>query len=260
MAPRRAEYSAEETPAGMGILHAFSPYLVMTAFSLVCLLIPSVKRALAGVCVSLNLSAVTVGGKEITEAVTGFSPLSLTNAGVFLLLAAVFGFFYFRKKGWLQAGAGRRILRDSAKKALPSSVSVMVFLVLASIMSGTGQTAALAGGFSSVFGPYYAALAALVGIIGSFITGSNMSSNILFGSFQMTTAGMVGLPQAPVLAAQTVGGSAGSLISPSKIVLGATTAGHPEMVGDIIKKLLPVALMFSLTTGAVVLLNSLMLH
>ena len=32
------------------------------------------------------------------------------------------------------------------------------------------------------------------------------------------------------------------------------------MVGDIIKKLLPVALMFSLTTGAVVLLNSLMLH
>ncbi len=260
MAPRRAEYSAEETPAGMGILHAFSPYLVMTAFSLVCLLIPSVKRALAGVCVSLNLSAVTVGGKEITEAVTGFSPLSLTNAGVFLLLAAVFGFFYFRKKGWLQAGAGRRILRDSAKKALPSSVSVMVFLVLASIMSGTGQTAALAGGFSSVFGPYYAALAALVGMLGSFITGSNMSSNILFGSFQMTTAGMVGLPQAPVLAAQTVGGSAGSLISPSKIVLGATTAGHPEMVGDIIKKLLPVALMFSLTTGAVVLLNSLMLH
>ena len=260
MAPRRAELSAEETPAGMGILHAFSPYLVMTAFSLVCLLIPSVKRALAGVCVSLNLSAVTVGGKEITEAVTGFSPLSLTNAGVFLLLAAVFGFFYFRKKGWLQAGAGRRILRDSAKKALPSSVSVMVFLVLASIMSGTGQTAALAGGFSSVFGPYYAALAALVGMLGSFITGSNMSSNILFGSFQMTTAGMVGLPQAPVLAAQTVGGSAGSLISPSKIVLGATTAGHPEMVGDIIKKLLPVALMFSLTTGAVVLLNSLMLH
>ena len=179
---------------------------------------------------------------------------------MFLLLAAVFGFFYFRKKGWLQAGAGRRILRDSAKKALPSSVSVMVFLVLASIMSGTGQTAALAGGFSSVFGPYYAALAALVGMLGSFITGSNMSSNILFGSFQMTTAGMVGLPQAPVLAAQTVGGSAGSLISPSKIVLGATTAGHPEMVGDIIKKLLPVALVFSLTAGAVALLSSLMLH
>ena len=137
---------------------------------------------------------------------------------------------------------------------------VFLVVVLASIMSGTGQTAALAGGFSSVFGPYYAALAALVGMLGSFITGSNMSSNILFGSFQMTTAGMVGLPQAPVLAAQTVGGSAGSLISPSKIVLGATTAGHPEMVGDIIKKLLPVALMFSLTTGAVVLLNSLMLH
>ena len=86
----------------------------------------------------------------------------------------------------------------------------MVFLVLANIMSGTGQTAALAGGFSAVFGPYYAALAALVGMLGSFITGSNMSSNILFGSFQMTTAELVGLQPAPILAAQTVGGSAGS--------------------------------------------------
>ena len=104
-----------------------------------------------------------------------------------------------------------------------------------------------------------AALAALVGMLGSFITGSNMSSNILFGSFQMTTAELVGLQPAPILAAQTVGGSAGSLISPSKIVLGATTAGHPEMVGAIIRKLLPVALLFSLTSGAVVLLSGLML-
>ena len=97
------------------------------------------------------------------------------------------------------------------------------------------------------------------GMLGSFITGSNMSSNILFGSFQMTTAELVGLQPAPILAAQTVGGSAGSLISPSKIVLGATTAGHPEMVGAIIRKLLPVALLFSLTSGAVVLLSGLIL-
>ena len=259
MEPSRGTLLSEQAPQGMGILHAFSPYLVMTAFSLVCLLIPSVKRALAGVSVSLHIPAVVSGGTAITEEVSGFSPLSLTNAGVFLFLAAGFGFFYFRRRGWLTAGSGQQILRDSLKKAWPSSVSVMVFLVLANIMSGTGQTAALAGGFSAVFGPYYAALAALVGMLGSFITGSNMSSNILFGSFQMTTAELVGLQPAPILAAQTVGGSAGSLISPSKIVLGATTAGHPEMVGAIIRKLLPVALLFSLTSGAVVLLSGLIL-
>lgn len=259
MEPSRGTLLSEQAPQGMGILHAFSPYLVMTAFSLVCLLIPSVKRVLAGVSVSLSIPAITSGGVEVTEAIAGFSPLSLTNAGVFLFLAAGFGFFYFRRRGWLTAGSGQQILRDSLKKAWPSSVSVMVFLVLANIMSGTGQTAALAGGFSAVFGPYYAALAALVGMLGSFITGSNMSSNILFGSFQMTTAELVGLQPAPILAAQTVGGSAGSLISPSKIVLGATTAGHPEMVGAIIRKLLPVALLFSLTSGAVVLLSGLIL-
>ena len=145
MEPSRGTLLSEQAPQGMGILHAFSPYLVMTAFSLVCLLIPSVKRALAGVSVSLHIPAVVSGGTAITEEVSGFSPLSLTNAGVFLFLAAGFGFFYFRRRGWLTAGSGQQILRDSLKKAWPSSVSVMVFLVLANIMSGTGQTAALAG-------------------------------------------------------------------------------------------------------------------
>ena len=256
---RRTESGAEEQPPrGMGVLHAFSPYFVMTALSLVCLLIPSVKRALGKISVSLSVPALTAGGQRVTEAVTGFSPISLTNAGVYLILAAGFGFFFFRRRGWLKPGSGSKILRDSVKKALPSSASVMAFLVLASIMSGTGQTAALAGGFSAVFGRYYAALAALVGMLGSFITGSNMSSNILFGGFQTTTANLVGLSKAPILAAQTVGGSAGSLISPSKIVLGATTAGEPGAVGAIIKKLLPVALLFAVSTGGMVLLTQLL--
>ena len=129
MKPSRGTLLSEQAPQGMGILHAFSPYLVMTAFSLVCLLIPSVKRALAGVSVSLHIPAVVSGGTAITEEVSGFSPLSLTNAGVFLFLAAGFGSFYFRRRGWLTAGSGQQILRDSLKKAWPSSVSVMVFLV-----------------------------------------------------------------------------------------------------------------------------------
>ena len=55
-----------------------------------------------------------------------------------------------------------------------------------------------------------------------------------------------------------MGGSAGSLISPSKIVLGATTAGEPGAVGAIIKKLLPVALLFAVSTGGMVLLTQLL--
>ena len=62
MEPSRGTLLSEQAPQGMGILHAFSPYLVMTAFSLVCLLIPSVKRALAGVSVSLHIPAVVSGG------------------------------------------------------------------------------------------------------------------------------------------------------------------------------------------------------
>ena len=103
MEPSRGTLLSEQAPQGMGILHAFSPYLVMTAFSLVCLLIPSVKRALAGVSVSLHIPAVVSGGTAITEEVSGFSPLSLTNAGVFLFLA---GLAYSGQ--WAAYSAGQR--------------------------------------------------------------------------------------------------------------------------------------------------------
>ena len=56
------------------------------------------------------------------------------------------------------------------------------------------------------------------------MTGSNMSSNILFAGFQSTTANLLEVHSAIVLGAQSSGASIGSALSPSNIVLGTTTA------------------------------------
>ncbi|MFR2693514.1 MAG: L-lactate permease [Enterocloster bolteae] len=85
----------------------------------------------------------------------------------------------------------------------------------------------------------YVILAPLVGMVGSFMTGSNMSSNILFGEFQVTTANLLHLNQAPILGAQTAGGSIGSAISPSNIILGTTTAGILGSEGQVLKRIIP---------------------
>ena len=83
----------------------------------------------------------------------------------------------------------------------------------------------MAQGIAGVMGEAYVALSPIVGLLGSFMTSSNMASNILFGSFQLATANFLGLNPAPVLGAQTAGGAIGAAICPGNIVLGCTTAG-----------------------------------
>ena len=109
-------------------------------------------------------------------------------------------------------------------------------------MSGTGQTEVLAQGVSNVLGSYYVIIAPFIGLLGSFITGSNMSSNILFANFQMTTSQIVGLNTHAILGAQTAGAGIGTSIAPGNIVLGTTTAGILGSEGQVLKKIIPFAL------------------
>jgi len=60
--------------------------------------------------------------------------------------------------------------------------------------------------------------------VGSFATGSNVSSNVLFGVLQEKVALLVGASPVVVLAAQTTGGSLGSSIAPAKLALGTSTS------------------------------------
>ena len=62
----------------------------------------------------------------------------------------------------------------------------------------------LANGIASVLGEVYVILAPFVGLLGTFMTGSNMSSNILFGGFQMTTANLLGVDPSPLKSPGTI--------------------------------------------------------
>lgn len=74
-----------------------------------------------------------------------FSPLAIfTHAGMFLLVSAIFGFFYFKSKGWLHEDSGEMIGRRTVKKTIPSSISVICFIAMSKVMGGTGQTTVMA--------------------------------------------------------------------------------------------------------------------
>jgi lactate permease len=76
-----------------------------------------------------------------------------------------------------------------------------------------------------------------IGALGAFMTGSNTNSNVVFGALQKQTAELLGFSLAIILAAQTTGGSLGSVAAPTKVVVGASTAGMDGHEGEVLRAL-----------------------
>lgn len=237
---------------GMNFHQAFMPYYIMTGITLAVLLIPPVNHFLGEFSLAPSFNK-TITGYGIVNVKTSFySPVKpLTHAGTFLFISALCGFAYYFKKGYLASGSCKMILSKTFKKMMPSSIAVASLIMMSRIMSGTGQTTVLALETAKLLGPYYSIIVPSIGLLGSFITGSNMSSNILFGSFQLTTSKLLGFNPSAILGAQTAGGAIGTAISPGNIVLGTTTAGILGEEGKILKKILPIALSIALILGII---------
>lgn len=239
-----------ESMPSMSFNQAFSPYYALTIITLCVLLISPVKNFLGQWQVGLSMPETSTGYGFTNEAVASFSPFApLTHAGFFLFLSAMFGYFYFSRHGWIKAGGGKAALRRTNKKTLPSAIAVTGFIVMSKIMGGTGQTSVLAQGIADVLGKGYIILSPIVGMLGSFMTSSNMASNILFSNFQFTTAKLLELNVAAVLGAQTAGGAIGATMCPGNIILGTTTGGISGSEGQVLKKVLPISLAMAVGVG-----------
>ena len=145
----------------------------------------------------------------------------------------------------------RRILTYAVRRTLPVAVSVMLLLMMSEVMLRTGQTAALARGTAALSGSAYPLAAPLIGLLGSFMTASNLSSNILFGAFQQTMAAELALDAVPLIALQTVGGAVGTLLSPSNILLGTTAVHICGQEKQILCRTIPFACGLSLAFGLI---------
>ncbi len=131
---------------------------------------------------------------------------------------------------------------------------------VAAVMTTSGMTNLLARGLSqSISTALYPAMAPFIGVLGAFLTGSNNNSNVLFGVLQMETARMMGLNVPLILAAQTAGGSLGSVMSPAKVIVGCSTVGLSQKEGLVMRRLVLLDLIPVVIVAAVALIWSVFL-
>ena len=184
----------------------------------------------------------------------GGSPYTFTwvaTPGVLILLAAFIG-------GSVQkAGFGEMVgvLKDTVINLRFTIVTIITVIATAKVMGYSGMTGQIAETAVAATGTMYPMIAAFIGSIGTFITGSATSSCVLFGTLQTHSAAAIGANadvQAWVAAANATGACAGKMISPQSIAIGAAAIGVAGCESRLLKFAVKVYLPFIIVMGCVV--------
>jgi lactate permease len=130
-------------------------------------------------------------------------------------------------------------------------VTVISIVVLAKIMSYSGMVGSIAGALAAVSGSFYPVIAPLIGAIGTFITGSDTSSNVLFGGLQKQTALQLGINQEWLVAANASGATAGKMISPQSIAIAVAAVNLPGKEGELLKGTIKYFVLFLIIVGII---------
>jgi lactate permease len=208
------------------LLVALSAYAVLVVLAFSLNLIPPVSAFLDKIYFTLQFPELSTALGWVTPAESGRKLYLLGHPGAILLYASVIAYLIYRRAGYYQKGSLSRILSRVGKGAVNSSLGIVAMVGMAVLMSHSGMTNILAEGFSRSFGArLYPLVSPLLGALGAFITGSNNNSNVLFAGLQMRTAELLKLSVPLILAAQTAGGSLGSVMAPAKVIVGCSTVG-----------------------------------
>jgi lactate permease len=116
-------------------------------------------------------------------------------------------------------------------------VTVASVLALAYVMNLSGQTITI-GLWAAGAGSVFALISPLIGWLGTAITGSDTSSNSLFGALQVAAAKDAGLDPLLLAASNSSGGVIAKMISPQNLAIGAAAVGLAGQEGELFRKVL----------------------
>lgn len=169
----------------------------------------------------------------------------VSNASTMLFLGAVLGGL-IQGLSPIQLG---RILLDTLGKLGKSAVTILSLVAMSAVMSHSGMIACIATALVQATGSLYPFFAPLVGALGTFATGSDTSSNILFGKLQAQVADQLGVDKSWLVAANTAGATGGKIISPQSIAIATVSCGQQGQEGNMLRSALPYSLVYVLCMG-----------
>jgi len=178
----------------------------------------------------------------------------LATAGALVFLASLLAFVPMLIFG-VPPGALITVFMRTARQLRLPVITIAFILSIATVMNYSGMTSsmALALAKTGVMFPFFAAW---LGMIGVFLTGSDTSSNTLFGPLQATTAKVAGLNPVLMAATNSSAGVMGKMISPQNLSVGAAGVGAVGREGEILAKVIVHSLILTALMGIVAMLQA----
>ncbi|WP_431908038.1 L-lactate permease [Micromonospora carbonacea] len=211
---------------------AYAPYVTIVAVFAVSQ-VPAVKRLL-----DTGTLAVSWPGLHVLTAAGAPSPLStfrfawLAAPGSLLLVAGLVTMALLRVSP-REAG---RLYGRTLYELRWAVLTVVGLLALSFTMNASGQIATL-GVWMAGAGTLFAVLAPVLGWLGVALTGSDTSSNSLFGALQVAAAQRAGLDPVLLAAANASGGTLGKMISLQNLTIAAAAVGLTGREGDLFRRM-----------------------
>lgn len=197
----------------------------------------------------INKVAPVVSQPTPEGAVFSFTWLSYTGSGM-LIAAIISGFLMGFSPAKLIVEYGKTI-RVCAYSLI--TISAMLAIGTLTRLSGIDATLGLAFAGTGVLYPFFGTL---LGWLGVALTGSDTSSNILFGNLQKVTSEQLGLPPILMAAANSSGGVMGKMIDAQSIVVASTATNWFGHEGSILRFVFWHSITLACLVGVLVMLQA----
>ncbi|MGB4770004.1 MAG: lactate permease LctP family transporter [Chitinophagaceae bacterium] len=217
----------------MEVVKALSPFLILTVMVLFWGL-PPVKRLLTSL---LDLKIAIPG---LHEQIIGaddqqpipqwyrFSPAAA--AGTAVLMACILSVIVLR----IRITEAGEVLRTTLKQLTLPIITIATILGFAYLFNNAGLSLTLANVLTET-GTLFPFFSPWLGWLGVFITGSDTSSNALFGKLQSRAAEHIGMDPVIAVGANISGGVVGKMISPQSIAVAAAAGNLVGKESDLFR-------------------------
>ena len=223
-----------------GIL-AWLPYILLCGLILIASpLVPSINSLLAKASGNIHI---------YTGDATSTTAFSWINTPGMMILIATFIAGLIQK---LKFTYMLDVLKRTIIQLKTSFITIMSIVAISKIMSHSGMTSSISFGLCAITGSFYPLIAPLLGAIGTFVTGSDTSANILFGALQTEAAKSLSIDPYWIAAANTAGATAGKMISPQSIAIATSATGLIGSEGKILSTTVKYCLGYVIILGLIV--------
>lgn len=241
------------THSGLQILHAWSPFLILSALVILWGM-PPIKRVLDPTTLTLPVPGLHLRVMRVPPVVAqpfaepalfDFAWLSATGSATFiagLISGPILGLSLQRTLA---------IFFRTCYRMRFSMAAIVAMLGLGFITRYSGMDAVMGLAMTHT-GRLFPFFGTMLGWLGVALTGTDAASNALFGSLQVITANRLGLSPVLMASANSAGGVMGKMIDAQSIIVACAAVGEQGKEGDLFRAVLPHSITLASLVGVIV--------